>query len=284
MAKASSSLGALARFGRGKKAAEKAAEKEQARAVDAAAAKLEAARKREDDRFIDEVSEELQRERLIAMAWRYGPIALGALVAIVIAVAALEFQSAARTDAARSYGGALAEAAALEDPAERAARFETLAGDASDASGRAVARLYAADAALAADDPDRAVALYAGVAEDAELAPLYRDLAALKSVQIRLGELDASEVEAQLEPLTGFGAPYRALALEQIGLAQARGGRIEAARATLAEAAADERATALLQQRVQLTLETFPAPAPASDLGDDAAAPSDAETDAPAEN
>lgn len=270
LAKASSSsIGALARFGRGKKAARKAEQT----AAEQAAARAESARQRDDDRFIDEVSEELRRERMISLARRYGPFLVAGLLIIVVAVAALEYQSAADTEAARALGGDLATAAAETDPAVRAERFEAIAAQAGDGPARSIARLYAADAALEADDAERALALYDAVTEDADLAPLYRDLAALKAALARADALSPAEIEAQLDPLTDFDAPYRALALEQIGLAQARAGDLERARATLAEAIADQRATALLQQRVRLTLETFPAAA------SDAEAPADAAAD-----
>lgn len=274
MAKSSSSsLGALARFGRGKRAAEKAQQSAAEKAAAAAAARVEAQKKRDDARFIDEVSEELQRERMMAAARRYGPFAIGGLVLIIAVVGGLEYQDAARQDAARAFGGELIAATRQDDPTQRLAALEQVAAAADSAQTQAVAQLYAADAALAADDPDRAREIYDAVASAPDIAPLYRDLAIFKATLIDAETLALDALVARLDPLTEFDAPYRTLALEQIGLAQARAGRHEQARATLAEAVADRLATPFLQQRVRLTLETLPAPQTEAGDEDGAGAP-----------
>lgn len=197
--------------------------------------------------FIEEVTEEVRRDRLFALLRRYGWIAI-ALVVILVAGAALNEYLAARERAqAQALGDALSAALAQPDPA---ARVEALA--AVEAQGRAAAirGFLLAEAALEAGDRARAADALRAIAADASLPAHYRDLGALKLAMVEAGEVPPVERIATLEPIAGAGAPYRLLALEQIALAELEDGRREEALARLRGLAEDSQAQQGLRQRV----------------------------------
>ena len=73
----------------------------------------------EHDSFIEEVSEELRRDRLFAAFRRYGPYAIAAIVAAVIGTAVFNYLDDATTAQNRENGAALRTAAAAEDKVRR---------------------------------------------------------------------------------------------------------------------------------------------------------------------
>ena len=198
------------------------------------------------DSFIDEVTEEVRRDRLYGYLRRYGWIGILLVVLIVGGAAWREYAIARDRAAAEARGDALLAAAASRDPAGFAA-----VADGGEAD--AVVGLLAAAAAVEAEDPVAAAETLAAVA--ASGAPrAYRELAVLKRVLVLGTGLSPAERIALLEPISAPGAPYRLLAEEQIGLALVESGEIEAGVARLRGAAADTEASAGLRRRIQAVI------------------------------
>lgn len=195
------------------------------------------------DSFIDEVTEEVRRDRLYAMFRRYGWIGALVIVLLVGGAAVNEYLKSQARAEAEALGDALL--AALETPDETA-RAEALA--AIDASGnpRAQALVALLSAGAGEGGADR---LWA-ISEDPGLPPLWRDVAALKAAAASTGQMPPAELIARLEPLALPGAPYRLLALEQIALAELARGESGAALDALNEIAADDATGQGLRQRV----------------------------------
>lgn len=188
--------------------------------------------------FIDEVTEELRRDRLYATFRRYGWIAILAVVLIVGGATYNEYRKASERNRAQALGDAII--AALEDTPE-GQRAEALA--AIDARGEAKAIV----GLLAAAEGGGAEMLRA-LAADAELPAVWRELAAFKAV-LADAELTPEGRIAELEPLTVPGGPYRVLALEQIALARIELGENDTALALLRDIRADGEAPAGLRRR-----------------------------------
>ena len=198
-----------------------------------------------NESFIDEVNEELRRDRLFAAFRRYGWIG-GVLILFIVGGAAWnEWQKARHRAASQAFGDALL--AALSGEAEgRAAALAAVQASADQAP--VLALLRAADAA-AAGDAKGAAAILAPVAADAELPAVYRHLA-LYRLALTEGALEAGERAAALAELTAPGAPFRTLGLELQALDLVAAGKRDEALAMLGALAEDAQATQALRQRV----------------------------------
>lgn len=189
------------------------------------------------DSFIQEVSEELRRDRMNALWRRWGPFVIGGAVALVVASAAATWFDHRATEAAQARGGALLDAAGAEDPA---AAFAEVAAGAEAGSGVAlVARLSRAGALAASGATGEAADLYDAIAAEDGAEPVYRALAAFKAVMLReAGMTPEARIDA-LAPHAAEGAPFRPLALERRAVARLaagdRAGASEDALALLSE-------------------------------------------------
>lgn len=163
------------------------------------------------DSFIEEVTEEVRRDRLFRLFRKYGWIGVVLILAIVIGTAVVEWRKARAETRAEAFGDAVLEAYDLGSAEERRA---ALAGIAADGEQKTLLAL------IEASDPaeDRAATLAAldRLIADAALAPVYRDLAVLKRVLVAGAEMPLADRRAALEPLAVPGRPYRLLAQEQL--------------------------------------------------------------------
>ena len=198
------------------------------------------------DSFIEEVTEEVRRDKLFLLFRRYGWIAIVAVLALVGGAAYNEFTKAQARNAAQARGDAILAALKADDSAARAAALGSLS--LQDQTAPVTAMLQSAEA-LASDDPDTAAQVLLSVAEDAEQPPLYRDLAALKHAILTASDTPPDQRIETLQPLARAGGPFRVLAEEQIALAEIESGEIDAALARLTALMEDTEATQGLRQR-----------------------------------
>lgn len=199
------------------------------------------------DSFIEEVSEEVRRDKLFRLFRRYGWIA-GVLVVLLVGGAAYNEWSKARAEAAaQARGDAIMTAMEAADSAQRLAALSRINVD-GDAQS-IVALLTSAQAIGAADKAAAAAALDAIAADDG-LPDTYRDLALLKRVIITSDDTAPDARIAALQPLVAGGGPFRILAEEQIALAELESGDRQAALTRLRALRDDTAATAGLRQRV----------------------------------
>lgn len=206
----------------------------------------------QSDSFIEEVTEDLRRDRLFAVLRRWGWVAVLGVVVLVAGASWNEYRKAQARAAAEALGDALLAADALVEPEARAAALADVPPS-TPAAAALLAMLRAAELEAAGE---RSAALAALAEAEATSAgePLYRDLARLKMLSLRAGEMSAAEHLAALEPLAAPGAPYRGLALEQRALAQIAAGERAAAVATLRELLVVDAASQGLRARAQQLL------------------------------
>ncbi len=207
-----------------------------------------------NDSFIDEVTEEVRRDRLYGYFRRYGWIALVAVVAIVGGAAYTEWRRASDAAAAQAVGDSIY--AAIE-PAEASARAEALA--ALDIAGPASAPVHMLEAAslLDAGETEKAAEVLAALSADPGHPRVWRDLAALKRVLILGDALAPDDRMAALQPLSVPGAPFRVLAAEQQALAMIAKGDASGALAALEQLVADQEATPGLRLRAAQLMVTL---------------------------
>ena len=194
--------------------------------------------------FIEEVTEEVRRDRLFALFRKYGWIGVLLVVLIVGGAAVTEWRKASNRAAAQAFGDAVM--VALEQgtaPARRAA----LAAVPASADRAAILNL------MLASDPtdDRAGTLAAldKVASDATLPASYRDLAVLRRVVLSGADMALADRRAALDPIAAPGRPFRPLALEQLAYLLVEAGDTAGAIAALQALSQDQEAPSGLRQR-----------------------------------
>jgi hypothetical protein len=194
------------------------------------------------DSFIDEVTEEVRRDRLFAMFRKYGWIG-GVLVAMIVGGAAWnEYRGAQDAARAQAFGTGIMDALANTDVAARA---KTLADLPADGAQTAIKTLMMAGT----DGTDTAAGLAAldALANDAGQDPIYRDLAVLRRVMLAGVSMPIADRRAALDAISGRG--YGILAREQLAYLLIEEGKTQDAIAALTSLVQDQAAPAGLAAR-----------------------------------
>lgn len=197
------------------------------------------------DSFINEVTEEVRKDRVNALVRRYGWIAVLVVLAIVGSAAAWEWRAAQARSQAQAFGDGLIAALSSDESGARLAALESVpaTGDAF-----AVRQLIAA-AEVASDDPGAAEGFLRAVMSDTGVSPRYRDLATIRLVMVPDVPVLSTDRIALLEPLTVAGAPFRLTALEQKALVHVERGETALALADLATLRDDVGTSAAMRDR-----------------------------------
>ena len=164
-----------------------------------------------NESFIDEVTEEVRRDKLFAIFRRYGWIGVVLVVAIVGGAAWTEWQKVQSTARAESFGDAVTAALTLETPEARIAALKAVPN-----SGDQAGLLQLMLASDPGKDRTGALAALDAVAADAALDNSYRDLAVLRRTILAGADAPLADRRTALEAITAPGRPYRTLALEQL--------------------------------------------------------------------
>lgn len=201
----------------------------------------------ESESFIQEVSEEVRRDRLFGLFRKYGWIGIAIVVLLVGGAAYNEWSKARARATAQAHGDAILAALDANDSAAR----ETALNGITDADRtQVIVDLLTSAEALQGDNRTDAVAALDAIANDTGQPAIYRDLARLKQVIITADETAPAARIAALQPLTSPGAAFRVLAEEQIALAEIENGDTAAALTRLRALLEDTETTAGLRRRV----------------------------------
>jgi len=197
--------------------------------------------------FIDEVSEEVRRDKLYASLKKYGWIAAVAILLLVGATAWNEYNKAQAVAKAQDLGDGVLDALSQETPASRADALAGLDADAASADA-IVGLLRAAELAETGDGPAAAEVL-SGIAVADGTPEIYRQIAAFKAVLAAAATTDVADTRIQLEAMSSAGHPMRLLAQEQLALLDVQAGEGAKAIAAFQAILSDAEASAALQQR-----------------------------------
>lgn len=215
------------------------------------------------DSFIDEVTEEVRRDKLYAMFRKWGWVGVLIVLLIVGGAGFSEWRKAQAEARAEAFGDAVLEALDLGAPDERKA---ALAAVPSDGEQTAILQL------LLASDPetDRAGTLAAldVLAADASQPQSFRDLAVLRRVIVGGAEVPLADRRSALDPIAAPGRPFRTLALEQMAYLLVEEGKTDEAIAALTALLTDQEAPGGLRARAEqmiVALGGTVAPATATD-------------------
>jgi hypothetical protein len=199
------------------------------------------------DSFIDEVTEEVRRDRMFLMLRRYGWIGALAVVAIVGGAAYNEYSKSQATAQSQKLGDDIIAALAENDAAGRAATLSQV--QASTPGGAAVVEMLVATAKSNSEQTLDAIAGLNKVATDGDLPVIYRQIASFKALTLQGDSLSANDRRQQFEALAQPGAPLRLLAEEQLALIDISEGDTAAAEERLQNILQDSEVTTDLQQR-----------------------------------
>ena len=199
------------------------------------------------DSFIDEVTEEVRRDRLFAQFKRYGWIGVVVVLAIVGGTAYREYAKAQEAAQAQALGDSILSALETED---RAARIDALTGvEAPEGGAQSVLTLLlAAEEGVEGEDAD-AVARLQALADDTTQPQIYRQIASFKALTRGAESLSLDDRRAGFQALSVPGQPLRLLAEEQLALIEVESGDREAALSRLQAIIADAEVTAGLRRR-----------------------------------
>lgn len=203
----------------------------------------------ETDSFINEVTEEVRRDKLFALFRKYGWIAGLAVVLIVGGAAVREWRIASAKAAAQKFGDAVITALKEQTPKARAKAVANIST--SDPQARIFLDLLSAAAQTEASDPKAALAMLDKVASNSAAPFIFRQLAKLKAVILQGANMDKTARLAALDKLATAGNPFRVIALEQKALALHEYGENDKAIAVLRMILEEPTATQGLLQRAQ---------------------------------
>ncbi|MEQ6202727.1 hypothetical protein ABMC88_06690 [Sulfitobacter sp. HNIBRBA2951] len=199
------------------------------------------------DGFIEEVTEELRRDQMMAKLKKYGWIAVLAVLLIVGGAAFSEYRKAQARAQAEGLGDAVLAALDSDDAAVRATALQGIEGGSAQAD--AVLSMLTASEQLSADDLDGAIATLNEVSVNGDIPQVYRQIASFKALTLQAETMDADTRKQGFEALAAVGGPLGLLAQEQLALIAIQQGDTEAAIATYQAVLNDAGVTPDLQQR-----------------------------------
>lgn len=201
----------------------------------------------ESESFIEEVSEEVRRDRLFALFRRYGWIAILAILLIVGGAAYNEWNKSQILAERQAKGDMLLAALNASAGEERLNALEAAAAASSGAEANLV-RMHQAAALVDAGDEAAAVDILLSIAADPDAGVIYGDLARLK---VAMMQHDAEATAPLLDQLTTPGRPFRLLALEVRAQRKVDDGDTDGAIGDLIAILEDPQTTPALRERAE---------------------------------
>lgn len=177
------------------------------------------------DEFLEEVEKDIRQEKLLQLWRKYGKQATAGLTAIVILVAGYNLWSQYEYNKQIQMAEKLIAAQELNSQGElgKAQTILTSLSDASSTTYKSLA-LFQKAGILAQDKTaanlNEAVKIYSQLAENKRIEPLWRDLAALLALMVRMDipDVKVEELLSQVEPLTSDQNAWRYFAREMKGI------------------------------------------------------------------
>lgn len=211
--------------------------------------------------FIEEVDEEVRRDRLETLWKRFSPFIIGAVAILLLAVAGHQVWKHFEDQKAAAAGAAFSAALTQAQTGKQAEAAQMLADLAKTApKGFAqLARFQQAAMLIDAKDVPAAIAVYDAIAADSGVEPRFRDLARYLAA---FHGLDSLEPDLLRQKLAGIVAdsPWYANARELQALVDLKAGNTEAARKQLTTLADDPLVPAGLRGRAAELLAALGGP------------------------
>ena len=166
------------------------------------------------DGFIEEVSEEVRKDKLFALYKKYGWIPVVIICSLVGGAGFLEYQKSSKASAASARGDALIAALNQDDANLRASELKSIAENGG--AEAPIAKLHRAGVLLEQNDEDGALLIYDSMSAGVDI---YAQVATLKAIMLRGNKM---EDKARLDALDAIATPgnaFRVIAMEQKAIA-----------------------------------------------------------------
>jgi hypothetical protein len=193
--------------------------------------------------FIEEVTEEVRRDKLFLALRKYGWIGVVGVAALVGGAAFNEYTTAKNRAAAEAAGDAILAVLQTEDADARLTALTDI--EVTDKNAALLGLLTSTEAQTAGDIDAAKAALDTVITADVD--QIYRDIAGFKKALL---ETDATAKRAAFDTLLAPGNALRLLAEEQVALLEAQAGDADAAISRLNAVLEDAESTATLRSRV----------------------------------
>ncbi|GGA77217.1 membrane protein [Brucella endophytica] len=174
-----------------------------------------------DDSFFREVNEEIRSDKAKAFWQRFGPLLIGAAVAIVLGTAGMVAYRHWSASLAAQSGDKYLAALDLADQGKKDEALAALNALEKDGYGDypSLARMRAATLLADKGDTAGAVAAYDKIAADSAVPAALKDIARLRAGFLLIDTGSYDDVAKRVEPITADGNPMRFSAREALGLA-----------------------------------------------------------------
>lgn len=201
----------------------------------------------QNESFIEEVTEEVRRDRLFGLMRRYGWIAIVVVLALVGGAAWNEWRKARDAAQAEALGNAMIAALEANDSAARVTALQTI--EPATHGARITTGFMTASEMVAAGNNANAASLLNQIAADGQADPIYRQMAGFKALLLQSDRLSAEDRRLGFEGLAQTSGMLRLQAEEQLALIEIETGQTDAAIARLQALQSDAEVTAGLRQR-----------------------------------
>jgi len=218
------------------------------------------------DGFIEEVNEEVRRDRLYGYLRRYGWIAALVVVLVVGGAAFSEYRKAQARAQAEGLGDAILAALSLNGDAERVEALSQIDTDSTTAA--TVLRMMTAASQVEAGSTAAAAGTLTDIANDSDVPLIYRQLAQFKALTLQEADTPIAERRQAFEDFAQPGNPLRLLATEQLALTDIEMGAPDAAIERYQAVLADAEVTSDLQQRALQVIVALGGEPDLSDVND----------------
>ena len=200
------------------------------------------------DSFLQEVSEELRRDRLYRNIRKYGWIAILLVVVIVGAATYREYQKSQAEMEAELFGTSIIDALTEKNAADRILKLQKI--NAPEENARAILAMLLSAEASANESATLEMSSLSEITQSLSIDAHYRDLLNFK---ILLGSAEIMDLDKRIiafEALSKPGNPFRLLAEEQIALIELELGNTDDAIEKISQILLDSELTTGLRNRV----------------------------------
>ena len=214
-----------------------------------------------DDSFFREVNEELRSDQL-RYAWkRYGRIAIGIAVLVVIGTAGWRGFEYWDTHNSSQSGDRFIAALTLASEGKNDEALAALDAIEKDGTGAypVLAKLRGASVLQAKGDTTAAVAAYSEVGNDGTAPQAVRDLAKMRAAWILIDTGTYEQVSAEAQVMTAQGHVLANSAREALGLSAFKAGNMPQAKQWFQQIADDAQAPRNVANRAQIMLDNIAA-------------------------